>query len=404
MPEATPPRLARRIEGVEPFLAMEIMERAFELEAQGRDVVHLEIGEPDFAPPPEVVEACARALQDGETQYTDSRGLLALREAVAADALRRSGVEPDPGRILITSGTSPAMLLVFSLLVDAGDEVIVPTPHYPCYPNFIRYCGGEPVFVRTQPENGFALAPEAVAAALTPRTRAIVVSSPANPTGAIQSRATLEALAELGLPLISDEIYDGLVYDGAVVTPAATLPGDAFVLDGCSKRYAMTGFRLGWVIAPEWAARPLQVLQQNLFISANRFVQHAGIAALTHGEPHVARMCGAYAARRDLLVAGLRDLGFGIPHQPEGAFYVLADARRFDADSRRLALRLLEEADVGTTPGVDFGEAGEGMLRFCYANSEARIGDALTRLAGILPAIEADRAGEPHSKELGVGT
>ncbi len=394
MPEVSPPRLARRLDGVEPFLAMEIMERGFELEAQGRDVVHLEIGEPDFAPPPVVVEACQRALAGGETYYTDSRGLLALREAVAADAGRRSGVEPDPGRILITSGTSPAMLLVFSLLVEAGDEVIVPSPHYPCYPNFIRYCGGEPVHVPTEAATGFAIDPEAVAAAITPRTRAIVVSSPANPTGAIQSGATLAALADFGLPLISDEIYDGLVYGDAVVTPAATLPGDVFVLDGCSKRYAMTGFRLGWVIAPEWAARPLQILQQNLFISANRFVQHAGLAALEHGAPHVARMRDAYAVRRDIMVEGLRALGFGVPHPPDGAFYVLADARRFGADSLRLAHRLLEGADVGVTPGIDFGAAGEGMLRFCYANSEARIRDALARLSRILPEIEAERAGE----------
>jgi aspartate/methionine/tyrosine aminotransferase len=375
---------------------MEVMERAFELEAQGVDVVHLEIGEPRFDPPPEAVAACARALAAGETQYTDSRGLAELREAIAADAERRCGVAPDPARILVASGTSPAMLLVFNLLVDAGDEVIVPSPHYPCYPNFIRLCGGVPVCVPTRAEDGFEIEPDAVAKAVTPRTRAIVVASPANPTGAVQSETTMRRLADLGVPLISDEIYDGLLYDGARVTSALTLACDAFVLDGFSKRYAMTGFRLGWLVAPEWAARPLQIMQQSLFISANRFVQKAGIAALRHGDQHVAAMRDACATRRDLMVSGLRELGFAVPHEPAGAFYVLADARAFGSDSLALARELLELARVGTTPGIDFGEAGEGMLRFCYATGEESIREGLERLSRVLPELAArtDGAGD----------
>jgi len=389
---SSPPRPARRLELLEPFLAMEVMERAAAMEREGARVLHLELGEPDFAPPEAVVEACARAVAAGETRYTDSRGMLELREAIADDCSRRFGVRPDPDRVLVTSGTSPAMLLVFSLLVDPGDEVILAAPHYPCYPNFIRYCGGEPVAVPTRPEDGFALDPEAVAAAVTPRTRAIVVSSPANPTGAIQARETLEAIAALGLPLVSDEIYDGLVYDGAKVTSALELSDRAFVLDGFSKRYAMTGFRLGYLVAPEWARRPLQIMQQNLFISANHFVQRAGVAALEHGAAHVEHMRSAYEARRDRLVDGLRSLGFGVPHRPAGAFYVLADARRFDSDSHRLAFTLLERAHVGATPGIDFGPTGEGMLRFTYAVSEDKIDEAIERLGRVLPELEAPRA------------
>ena len=286
-----PRPLAARIALIEPFLAMEVMERAFAIERAGGKVLHLEIGEPDFPPPPAAVEACAAALREGETRYTDSRGLLELREAIAADLARRFAVRVDPERVIVTSGTSPAMLLVFSLLVDPGDEVVIGTPHYPCYPSFVRACGGVPVFVPTDPARGYPLDPDAVRAAVTPRTRAIVVGSPANPTGAVQSAETLRAIAALGVPLVSDEIYDGLVYGGARVTSALAVSDDAYVLDGFSKRYAMTGFRLGWLVAPRERVRPLQILSQNLFISANRFVQRAGIAALAHGDGDACARC-----------------------------------------------------------------------------------------------------------------
>jgi aspartate/methionine/tyrosine aminotransferase len=382
-----PQPFAERAAAVEPFLAMEVMERAFAMEREGARVIHLEIGEPDFPPPAAALAACARALREGETRYTDSRGLPELREAIARDHARRSGVSVDPARVLVTSGTSPAMLLVFLLLVGPGDDVIVATPHYPCYPNFVRACGGTPLLVPTSAEDGYRIDPAAVRRALTPRTRAIVVGSPANPTGAIQSAETLAALASLGIPLVSDEIYDGLVYDGARVHSALGLPGEIYVLDGCSKRYAMTGFRIGWVIAPERSLRTLQVMQQNFFISASRFVQHAALAALREGEPTVAAMREAYAGRRTLLVEGLRKLGLRVPVLPRGAFYVFADARDFDGDSLRLAMRLLERAQVGTAPGIDFGSAGEGWLRFCCAASEAAIEEALERLARVLPAL-----------------
>jgi aspartate/methionine/tyrosine aminotransferase len=381
-------RFAPRVAEIRPFLAMEVMERAFELERGGADVIHLEIGEPDFPPPRPAVEACAQALARGETRYTDSRGVWELREAIAADHARRAAVAVEPERVIVTSGTSTAMQLVFSALVGPGDEVILGAPYYPCYPNFVRVAGGVPVPVQTRPEDGYPLDVDAVKAALTPRTRAIVVGSPANPTGAVQSAETLRGLAALGVPLVSDEIYDGLVYDGARVTSALALPGDAFVLDGCSKRYAMTGFRIGWVVAPREAVRPLQVLQQNLFISANHFVQAAALAALRHGAETCERMRAAYHQRRGLLVAGLRRLGFGVPALPQGAFYVFADARRFGSDSLRLAFELLERAHVAVTPGVDFGAAGEGWLRFAYANSDANIARALERLERVLPALE----------------
>jgi len=367
---------------------MEVMERAFELERRGADVIHLEIGEPDHNPPRAAVEACRTALRVGETHYTDSRGLAELREAVAAEKGRRAGVTIDPGRVLITGGTSPAMLLVFGLLVETDSEVIIPTPHYPCYPNFVRYFGGHPVLIPTG--TAWRVDVDAVAAAVNERTRALVVASPANPTGAVQSAETLAALAQLGIPIVSDEVYDGLVFEAEAAPSmlAAPTPAGCFVLDGFSKRYAMTGFRLGYVIAPPEALRPLQIAAQNLFISANEFVQRAGLAALESGEPTRRAMVEAYRRRRGLLRDGLRKLGFAVPHLPEGAFYLFADARRFGGDSRALASQLLERVHVAVTPGIDFGTEGEGFLRFSLSAPDADIGRALERLARVLPGLE----------------
>jgi aspartate/methionine/tyrosine aminotransferase len=372
------------------FLAMEVMERAMAMERAGARVVHLEIGEPDFAPPPAAIEAARAGLAAGRTRYTASVGLPELREAIAADKTARTGVAVDPERVVVTSGTSPALLMVFAALCERGSELIVPAPHYACYPNFARFVGAEPIAVPCDPAAGWAIDPDAVKRALSPRTRGIVVGTPANPTGAVQPRAVLAALAKLGVPLVSDEIYDGLVYDGAHATSALEVDaGGAYVLDGFSKRYAMTGFRLGYAIAPTEAIRTLQTLQQNLFISASEFAQLAGVAALREGAATVAAARAAYARRRGKLVAGLRELGFRVAREPEGAFYVFADARAFGSDSVALAGALLERAHVACTPGVDFGAAGEGFLRFCYAASEQAIEEGLARMKPVLEALRA---------------
>ncbi|MDJ0787880.1 MAG: pyridoxal phosphate-dependent aminotransferase [Myxococcota bacterium] len=383
--------IVARARSLRPFLAMEVFERAQALERAGADVLHLEVGEPAFPPPEAAVVEAIRALQAGQTRYTDSRGLLALRQEIARDKHARSGVSVDPECVLVTSGTSPALMLVFSLLLSPGDEVLIPAPHYPCYPNFARFCGAVPVPVETRAKDGFRIDPRKVEAALTPRTRAIVIGSPANPTGAVQSKGTLRELAGLGVPLISDEIYDGIVYDGddAPSALADREAGDVFVLDGFSKRHAMTGFRLGYVIAPEEAIRSLQIAHQNLAISASEFVQRAGIAVLKAGLAEVRARRDVYRERRDLLVTGLRALGFGVPVAPAGAFYVLADARAFGSDSVALAGRLLEEASVAVAPGVDFGDSGEGFLRLSYAASTETLADALERMAPVLDDLRA---------------
>ncbi|MCE2390853.1 MAG: pyridoxal phosphate-dependent aminotransferase [Proteobacteria bacterium] len=363
---------------------MEVLERARAIERQGARVIHLEVGEPDFPAPPEAVEACRQALARGETGYTDSRGILELREAIADEHARRSGRPVGAERVLVANGTSPALFLALAALLDAGDEVILATPHYAAYPNIVRAAGGVPVPVLTRAERGHRLDPEAVARAVTPRTRAVLLNSPSNPTGAVQPREVVAKLAELGPALISDEIYAGLVYGGAEACSALSLSDGAFVLDGFSKRFAMTGFRVGYVIAPPEALRALQSLAQNLFISASPFSQRAALAALEHGAPAAEEMRRALESRRAQLLDGLRGLGFELPAAPEGAFYLLADARRFDVDSRRLAFRLLEEGHVAVAPGIDFGEAGEGHLRFSYTASPRDIDEALTRLRKLL--------------------
>jgi len=380
---------------------MEILERAEALERQGVQVAHLELGEPDFAPPEAATRAAALALARGDTRYTDSRGLWSLREAIAANLRQRFGRSVPLERILVTQGTSSAMMLVFSLLIEPGDEVLIPTPHYPCYPNFVRFAGGIPVFVDSDVGQGWHVDPDRLRAAITKRTRAIVLGSPANPTGAVQPREVVEALANLGPTLVSDEIYDGLVYDDLRTSSALEFSHDAYVLDGFSKRYAMTGFRLGWVVGPEAGIRRLQVLHQNFFISATHFVQQAGIAALEEGEAMTRTMLAACAERRTLLVAGLRQLGFGIEHAPEGAFYVLADASRFGNDSRSLAFALLARAHVGVTPGIDFGEAAEGRLRFCYAVARRVIETGLERLEPVLEELARDPINRSPTDEGG---
>jgi aspartate/methionine/tyrosine aminotransferase len=251
----------------------------------------------------------------------------------------------------------------------------------------IAVCGGKPVLVPTGPEDGFVMDVAKVRAAITPRTRAIFLASPANPTGAVQPKEVVEELSDLGIPILSDEIYDGLTYDGAEVTSPLGFTENCYVLDGFSKRYAMTGFRLGYLIAPNLAMRPLQSLMQSFFISTSQFVQQAGLAALVHGAEHVEHMREQYAIRRRILVDGLRDMGLSIPIDPPGAFYVLVDMRHFGRDSLTLSFDILDKAHVALGPGRDFGEAAEGFVRFSFATSREEIEEGLRRLAQVLPEL-----------------
>jgi aspartate/methionine/tyrosine aminotransferase len=369
-------KIARQIP---PFIVMDILEKAQALEREGREVIHLEVGEPDFPTPLCVQEAGIAAIRAGKTHYTHSLGLIPLREAIAEWHTRTYGVELSPDRILVTPGTSPVMWLIFALLLNPGEEVILGNPHYSCYPNLIRICGGIPRFVMTREEEGFQPRPDAIRKRITPRTKAILINSPSNPVGTILPSASLKAIAGLGPLVISDEIYHGLVYEGRAHT-ILEYTDHAIVVNGFSKRFAMTGWRLGYAILPEALIRPIQRLQQNFIISAPDFVQWAGITALKESEARCAEMRKTYDERRRFMVGRLRELGFGVAVEPTGAFYVLANAARFGDDSYALALELLNEAGVAVTPGIDFGENAEGYVRFTYANSMDKIREGLDRI------------------------
>jgi len=364
---------------ITPFLAMEVAEAAEALRREGHDVISFALGEPDFDTPACVREAAERALRDGHTHYTHSLGIVELREAICEHYFSRYGVSLTPDRVMVTAGTSPALMLVFCALLEPGDEVVLTNPCYACYPNFVRFANGEVVLVNTDAADGYQLDAERVRAALGPRTKAVLINSPANPTGAVLGATSLKGLADLGPTIVSDEIYHGLVYEGEEHT-ILEYTDRAIVLNGFSKLYAMTGWRLGYIIAPTDVIRRLQVLYQNFFISAAAFVQWAAIAALREAGPDVERMRQTYAERRRFMLAELGRLGFRIPSPPTGAFYVLADARHYGEDSLRLAYEILHGAKVAVTPGVDFGTNAEGHLRFSYATDIANIAEGMERL------------------------
>ena len=375
--------VSKRTEEMTSFIVMDVLEKACELECRGIDIVHLEVGEPDFDTPACVKEACCRAIRDGFTHYTHSLGLLELREAICRYYHEKYNVTVDPGQVVVTSGSSPAIFMLFAALLEAGDQVILSDPHYACYPNFVNFVQGRVVTVPVFEEDGFQYRPEAIAERLTHRTQAILINSPSNPTGNLLSADRMQAIADMGPYVVSDEIYHGLVYEGKEHS-ILEFTDRAFVINGFSKLFAMTGMRLGYVIVPKAFVRAIQKVHQNFFISANAAVQKAGITALEQAAQDVARMKEIYDERRRFMIHRLRELGFGIAVEPTGAFYIFVNASHLGRDSFKLAFDILEKACVGVTPGIDFGDHGEGYLRFSYANSLENIAKGLDRLEGYI--------------------
>ncbi len=371
--------VSRRAEQIPPFLVMDVLERAMEMAHRGEDVIHLEVGEPDFETPPNIIEAGIRALQSGKTHYTASVGIPELRRAVAHHYRQTYDVRIDPDCVVVTSGSSPAIFLALAALLDPGSEVILSDPHYACYPNFIRFLGGVPVFIETSAENGFQMDPDEVGRKVTERTRGILINSPSNPTGIVMESDRIRTLAELGIPILSDEIYHGLVYEGQEHS-VLEFTQNCFVFNGFSKLYAMTGWRLGYVISMPEYVRPIRKMAQNFFISAADFIQYAGVEALANSSAETQRMKEIFNERRLAMLGRLKESGFDIRVDPTAAFYVLADARRFSEDSYKFAFDILEEAGVGVAPGIDFGDKAEGFLRFSYTNSLENILAGLDRI------------------------
>jgi len=371
--------ISNKAREISPFIVMDVLEKAQELERNGEHIIHLEVGEPDFDTPECVSEACYRAICEGKTHYTHSLGLIELREAIAEDYWEEYHVKVSPEQIVVTSGTSPAMLLLFSALLESGDEVILSNPYYPCYPNIIRFVDGSPIFVKVMEEDGFQYLPEMIEQKMSPKVKGIMINSPSNPTGNVMPADRMGEIAKFSPFIISDEIYHGLVYQEEVHT-ILEFTDRAFVINGFSKLYAMTGWRLGYVIAPKEFVRPMQKIQQNLFISASSFAQWGALTGLKEAGEDVQRMRETYDQRRRLLIPKLRELGFGITVEPTGAFYTLANAKRFSNDSYRFAFDILKEAKVGVAPGIDFGTNAEGYIRFSYANSLENIKEGMNRL------------------------
>jgi (5-formylfuran-3-yl)methyl phosphate transaminase len=379
-------RPSERAVGMPPFLVMEVLERAAALQREGRSIIHMEVGEPDFDTPEPIRAAGARAMNEGHTHYTHSQGHPQLREAIAAWVHRRYGVEISPGRIVVTMGTSGAMLLTCGALLDPGDRVLMTDPCYACYPNFVRAFHGEPLRLTVREAEGFQYDLDDVRRHAGGRTKALFLNSPANPTGIVTSPERLHGLAETTsgrIQVISDEIYHGLTY-GEPARSMLEFDPDAVVVSGFSKLFAMTGWRLGYAILPEYLVRPVQKLQQNLFISAPDFAQFAAIAALTEADADVERMRRCYDERRTFVLGRLEEMGLPVLVEPTGAFYVFFNVSRYTDDVLAFAFEILEKAGVALTPGVDFGPGGEGFFRLCYANSIENLAEGLDRLERFL--------------------
>ncbi len=371
--------ITRKAKEITPFIVMEVLEKAAEMERRGIDVVHLEVGEPDFSVPSCVEKAVKVAFNEGRTHYTHSLGDPELREAIAAKYLKEYKVRVSPEQIIVTSGSSPAILLTLGVLCEVNDEIILSDPGYACYSNFIKFINAKPVTVPVFEEDGFQYRSEEIQKRITERTRAIMINSPMNPTGNLLSKEVMHQLTQFNLPIISDEIYHGLVY-GSRANSILEVSDNAFVLNGFSKLYAMTGLRLGYVIAPKEYVRAMQKMQQNLFICASSTAQRAGIEALKSAGNDVEQMRLTYNKRRLYLISRLKQMGFNIKVEPTGAFYVFVNCKHLSTDCYKLAFHILEKAHVGVTPGIDFGENGEGFIRFSYANSIENIEKGMDRL------------------------
>lgn len=377
---------SRRAASIESFKVMDLLKRARELEAAGCDVVHLEVGEPDFATAEPVAEAAIRAVRAGLTQYTPAAGIPELRERIAAFYDQRYGVQISPAQVLVTPGASGALLLAFASLVDVGQRIMMSDPGYPCNRQFLHFLNASAQLVPTGPAEKFQLTDALIARHWQPETRGVLLASPSNPTGTLVPVDEMQAIAQrvrqLGGQLIVDELYHGLTY-GVDAMTALQVDPECFVVNSFSKYFGMTGWRLGWLVAPEGAIKVMERMAQNLFISPPTVSQYAALAAFTPQSLEIfeARRA-AFEGRRDFLVQGLRDLGFAIPAMPEGAFYVYADASHLTDDSFAFCWSLLEENHIAVTPGADFGQFNASRyVRFSYTTGLEQIEKALQRLA-----------------------
>ena len=395
-------RLASRMSQLGTEGAFEVLARAKELEARGQDIIHLEIGEPDFSTPPYVIDAAEAALREGWTHYAPSAGLLQLREAVAEDAGRRRGIRIDPAEVVVTPGAKPIYFFAILALVEPDDEVLYPDPGFPIYESMVRFVGGQPVPYTLHEEDGFDIPAAEIRDKLTHRTRLIVLNSPHNPTGGVVSRARMEALArrlaDQDVFIFSDEIYNRLIFEGehASFVQIPHLRDRTIILDGFSKTYSMTGWRLGYgVMQPELAQQMTRLMINSNSCTAS-FTQIAGAAALQGDQSSVEKMREEFRRRRKVIVDGLNAIPGFHCLEPHGAFYAFPNITGTGRKSRELADALLTQAGVACLPGTAFGERGEGYLRFSFANSVENIEKALARIDAWVRKHKCQNAPVPH--------
>jgi len=380
----------RRIDKIEPFRVMQLLERAKVLEAEGRKIIHMEIGEPDFPTPAPVIAAAHKQLDLGDNFYTPSTGAPQLQQALSDWYKKEYDVDVAAERILITPGTSGAFSLLYAVLLEAGESVLLPDPGYPCQRNFIRLAGGEPINIPVGPESKYQFSKAMIEEYWTDSTRAAVVINPSNPTGTLMDDEVLEELAQScsnrGGYLISDELYHGLTY-GVKARCALEFDDDAIVVNGFSKRWAMTGWRIGWVIVPEALIDACRRVMQNIFIAAPTLSQQVAVTAL-QSEMETETMRRAYDERRKLLLSELPELGFDIVVEPQGAFYIYANVSRLTSDARTFCWHMLEQVGVAITPGEDFGlYRCDSHVRFSYAASLTDIREGLLRMKVYLQEV-----------------
>ena len=384
------PLIAHRMQGIEPFHVMDILATAKEMDAQGRDVVHMEVGEPDFPSPQPVIDAGMEALRQGKTHYTPAVGLPELRQAISDYYQSRFQVEVDPGRIVVTPGASGALQLILGVLINPGDKVLMPDPGYPCNRHMVRMFGGEAISLGTKASQDFALANDQVLRHWDQRTKALMVATPANPTGRLLDKKRLEFLYQTVLApngvLIVDEIYQGLVYERRVETALSIGQDNLFVVNSFSKFFGMTGWRLGWIVAPPQYVPALDRLAQNIFLAPPTIAQYAALAAFSAETQEILELRRQeFQRRRDYLYAALQELGFRLQTKPEGAFYLYADVSAFSRNSFEFAKKLLEEAAVAITPGKDFGDYREQkFVRFAYTTDMSRLELGVARIRDFL--------------------
>jgi aspartate aminotransferase len=386
------PRLSERMAGLGTETAFEVLARAKALEVAGRSIINLGIGQPDFPTPEHIVEAGAKALRDGHHGYTPANGIPALREAIAAGLERRHGTQVDPGTVLVVPGGKVTMFFAMLMFGEPGAEIIFPDPGFPIYESAIRFSGATGVPLPLTEARGFAFAADDVLSRITPRTRLLILNSPANPTGGVVPRAEIDRLAD-GLEryphvaILSDEIYGEMLYDGAEHVSLLTYPtlrDRLILLDGFSKTYAMTGWRLGYGVWPKHLVAAAERLAINSHSCVNAAAQYAGIAALTGSQAPVRHMVDAFAERRTMIVNALNDLPGLRCVQPGGAFYAFPSIEGTGLDSRTLQAKLLDEVGVATISGTSFGRHGEGYLRISYASSLEALAEAVYRIRHLL--------------------